>query len=88
MRMSATKLWVKCTAGDHLTLLNAYHAYKQQQESQDWCYDNFLNSRSLKAADSVRTQLVRSGGKSSCLAIYRGPTRMRSHQVSWSALHR
>lgn len=45
--------------GDHLTLLNAYHAYKQQQENTDWCYDNFLNSRSLKAADSVRTQLVR-----------------------------
>ena len=46
-------------AGDHLTLLNVYHAYKQNQESMDWCYDHFLNSRSLKAADSVRSQLVR-----------------------------
>ena len=45
-------------AGDHLTLLNVYHAYKQNQESGDWCYDHFLNQRSLKAADSVRTQLV------------------------------
>lgn len=45
--------------GDHLTLLNVYHAYKQNQESMDWCYDHFLNSRSLKAADSVRSQLVR-----------------------------
>jgi HrpA-like RNA helicase len=45
--------------GDHLTLLNVYHAYKQNGEAQDWCYDHFLNSRSLKAADSVRTQLVR-----------------------------
>jgi pre-mRNA-splicing factor ATP-dependent RNA helicase DHX15/PRP43 len=45
-------------AGDHLTLLNVYHAYKQNQESADWCYDNFLNHRSLKAADSVRSQLV------------------------------
>lgn len=24
-----------------------------------WCYDNFLNQRSLKSADNVRTQLVR-----------------------------
>ncbi|RUS20395.1 P-loop containing nucleoside triphosphate hydrolase protein [Endogone sp. FLAS-F59071] len=32
--------------GDHLTLLN-------------WCYDNFLNQRSLKSADDVRTQLKR-----------------------------
>ncbi|DBB04577.1 hypothetical protein WJX77_008716 [Trebouxia sp. C0004] len=45
--------------GDHLTLLNVYHAYKQNQEAGDWCYDHFLNQRSLKAADSVRTQLVR-----------------------------
>jgi pre-mRNA-splicing factor ATP-dependent RNA helicase DHX15/PRP43 len=45
--------------GDHLTLLNAYHAYKQSGESADWCYEHFLNHRSLKAADSVRTQLVR-----------------------------
>lgn len=48
-----------CCAGDHLTLLNVYHAYKQNAESHDWCYENFLNSRSIKAADSVRSQLVR-----------------------------
>jgi len=48
---------LSCT-GDHLTLLNVYHAYKQNQESMDWCYDHFLNHRSLKAADSVRSQLV------------------------------
>ena len=35
-----------------------YHAYKQNGEAQDWCYDHFLNSRALKAADSVRSQLV------------------------------
>ena len=46
-------------AGDHLTLLNVYHAFKQNSEASDWCYDHFLNHRSLKAADSVRSQLVR-----------------------------
>ena len=45
--------------GDHLTLLNAYHAYKQNGEDSDWCYQNFLNQRSLKSADNVRSQLGR-----------------------------
>ncbi|RUO95587.1 hypothetical protein BC936DRAFT_143675, partial [Jimgerdemannia flammicorona] len=45
--------------GDHLTLLNVYHAYKTHEEEPRWCYDNFLNQRSLKSADSVRTQLKR-----------------------------
>lgn len=31
--------------GDHLTLLNAYHAYKQNGGSKDWCFSNFINSR-------------------------------------------
>jgi len=45
--------------GDHLTLLNVYHAYKQHHGDASWCYDNFLAHRSLKAADNVRTQLSR-----------------------------
>lgn len=45
--------------GDHLMLLNVYHAYKQNGEDSQWCYDNFLNIRALKQADSVRTQLLR-----------------------------
>ncbi|KAG2402510.1 pre-mRNA-splicing factor ATP-dependent RNA helicase [Vigna angularis] len=45
--------------GDHLTLLNVYHAYKQNNEDPSWCYDNFVNHRALKAADNVRQQLVR-----------------------------
>lgn len=45
--------------GDHLTLLNVYHAFKQNQEDVQWCFDNFINYRSLKSADNVRTQLSR-----------------------------
>lgn len=45
--------------GDHLTLLNVYHAWKNNQESSSWCYDNFLNARAMKSADSVRAQLLR-----------------------------
>lgn len=45
--------------GDHLTLLNVYHAFKQNSEDSQWCYDNFINVRALKSADNVRSQLVR-----------------------------
>jgi len=45
--------------GDHLTLLNVYHAYKQNGEDSTWCYQNYLNNRSLKSADNVRSQLSR-----------------------------
>ncbi|CEL96663.1 unnamed protein product [Vitrella brassicaformis CCMP3155] len=46
--------------GDHLTLLNVFHAYKQAQGAgKSFCYDNFLNHRSLLSAENVRTQLQR-----------------------------
>jgi pre-mRNA-splicing factor ATP-dependent RNA helicase DHX15/PRP43 len=45
--------------GDHLTLLNAYNAYKENEEDSKWCFNNYLNVRSLKQADNVRKQLER-----------------------------
>ncbi|XP_063724795.1 putative pre-mRNA-splicing factor ATP-dependent RNA helicase PRP1 [Symsagittifera roscoffensis] len=45
--------------GDHLTLLNVYHAFKQNHDDPQWCYDNFINYRTLKSADNVRLQLAR-----------------------------
>eukprot|EP00963_Diacronema_lutheri_P011309 scaffold1368_cov333-Pavlova_lutheri.AAC.4 len=45
--------------GDHLTLLNVFHAFKQSGQSADWCFENYLNYRSLKSADNVRNQLSR-----------------------------
>jgi pre-mRNA-splicing factor ATP-dependent RNA helicase DHX15/PRP43 len=45
--------------GDHLTMLNCFHAFKSGGESQEWCNANFVNHRSIKSADSVRTQLER-----------------------------
>ncbi|KAL1915012.1 uncharacterized protein VTP21DRAFT_7717 [Calcarisporiella thermophila] len=45
--------------GDHLTLLNAFHAFKAAGEDPKWCNENFLSHRSLKTADNVRQQLKR-----------------------------
>eukprot|EP00301_Raphidiophrys_heterophryoidea_P004099 c11810_g2_i1.p1 GENE.c11810_g2_i1~~c11810_g2_i1.p1 ORF type:complete len:770 (-),score=256.58 c11810_g2_i1:474-2705(-) len=43
--------------GDHVTLLNVYHAYKHHNMDSNWCYDNFINHRTMKQADNVRVQL-------------------------------
>ncbi|CAH8363933.1 unnamed protein product [Eruca vesicaria subsp. sativa] len=45
--------------GDHLTLLNVYHDYKQNKEDSNWCYENFINYKAMKSAENVREQLVR-----------------------------
>ena len=50
------------TDGDHMTLLNVFHAFKEWQsrgEEKEMTYNNWLNLRSLKSADSVREQLGR-----------------------------
>ena len=38
---------------------HSYYAWKSNNDSPQWAWDNFLNSRSLKSADSVRQQLAR-----------------------------
>ena len=57
--------------GDHLTLLNVYHAFKAGNALNDgvadvlvemapqWCYEHYLSHRSLLSADNVRAQLKR-----------------------------
>ncbi|CAL1164134.1 unnamed protein product [Cladocopium goreaui] len=49
--------------GDHLTLLNVFHAYKQYTtegaDPAQFCYDSYINSRSMKSAENVREQLKR-----------------------------
>ncbi|CAN8071131.1 unnamed protein product [Agarophyton chilense] len=46
--------------GDHLTLVNALHAYVQRVPSKklEFCKDHFLNQRTLESAEKIRNQLV------------------------------
>ena len=44
--------------GDHITLIMAYNAFKRNEFSKDWCRDNFINFRTMKAIDNVRGQLA------------------------------
>jgi HrpA-like RNA helicase len=44
--------------GDHLTLLNVYHAWKDHDCSKDWCFDHFIHYRAIRNAERVRSQLL------------------------------
>ena len=44
--------------GDHITLIMAYNAFKKNEFAKDWCRDNFINFRTMKAIDNVRGQLA------------------------------
>ncbi|XP_028392576.1 pre-mRNA-splicing factor ATP-dependent RNA helicase DHX16-like [Dendronephthya gigantea] len=43
--------------GDHLTLLNVYEQWAETNYSTQWCYENFIQHRSMKRARDVRDQL-------------------------------
>ncbi|KAF7563362.1 hypothetical protein G7046_g767 [Stylonectria norvegica] len=46
-------------AGDHLTLLNVYNSWKTSGYSSPWCFENFIQARSMRRAKDVRDQLVK-----------------------------
>ncbi|XP_055897569.1 pre-mRNA-splicing factor ATP-dependent RNA helicase DHX16-like isoform X1 [Biomphalaria glabrata] len=43
--------------GDHLTLLNVYNQWEETEFSTQWCYENYIQHRSMKRARDVRDQL-------------------------------
>ncbi|KAL7623633.1 DEAH-box ATP-dependent RNA helicase prp43 [Parahypoxylon ruwenzoriense] len=49
--------------GDHLSMLNAYHAFKgvlnRGEDVRTWCHKHYLSYRHLSSADNVRAQLKR-----------------------------
>lgn len=44
--------------GDHLTLLTVWQSWAQHKFASQWCYENFIQSRSMKRAQDVRRQLI------------------------------
>ena len=44
--------------GDHITLIMVYNAFKKNEFTKDWCRDNYINFRTMKAIDNVRGQLA------------------------------
>ncbi|KAJ4785111.1 RNA helicase family protein [Rhynchospora pubera] len=43
--------------GDHIALLNVYNAWKEMEYSTQWCYENYVQVRSMKRAHDIRDQL-------------------------------
>uniref|UniRef100_H2YMB0 RNA helicase n=1 Tax=Ciona savignyi TaxID=51511 RepID=H2YMB0_CIOSA len=44
--------------GDHLSLMNVYNQWANTDYSIQWCFENFVQHRSLKRARDVRDQLA------------------------------
>ncbi|KAK3670182.1 DEAH-box ATP-dependent RNA helicase prp22 [Recurvomyces mirabilis] len=45
-------------AGDHLTLLNVYQGWAGAGKGDPWCFENFVQPRSMRRVEDVRKQLV------------------------------
>ncbi|XP_005988626.1 ATP-dependent RNA helicase DHX33 isoform X2 [Latimeria chalumnae] len=43
--------------GDHMTLVNLYHAFKNAAGNKEWCRENFINNRNMGLVSEVRAQL-------------------------------
>ncbi|KAF9225565.1 P-loop containing nucleoside triphosphate hydrolase protein [Gyrodon lividus] len=44
--------------GDHLTLLTVFNGWKAANFSNPWCFENFIQARSMRRAQDIRKQLV------------------------------
>ncbi|MED6192049.1 Pre-mRNA-splicing factor ATP-dependent RNA helicase DEAH1 [Stylosanthes scabra] len=44
--------------GDHIALLKVYTSWKETNYSTQWCYENYIQVRSMKRARDVRDQLA------------------------------
>ena len=44
--------------GDHITLMNVFEQWKESDYSQNWCFENFLQTRSMKRARDIKEQLI------------------------------
>lgn len=45
--------------GDHLSLLNIWKEWEENNFSKQWCYENFIQHRAMKRAKDVKDQLNR-----------------------------
>lgn len=44
--------------GDHMTLLAVYNSWKNNKFSNPWCFENFVQARSLRRAQDIRKQML------------------------------
>ncbi|KAK7282572.1 hypothetical protein RIF29_11469 [Crotalaria pallida] len=44
--------------GDHVALMKVYNSWKESNYSTQWCYENYIQVRSMKRARDIRDQLA------------------------------
>ncbi|KAM9323469.1 ATP-dependent RNA helicase DQX1 [Pholidichthys leucotaenia] len=44
--------------GDHMTLINVYHAFIEHNQDESWCTTNFLSHAALRLAVVIRAELL------------------------------
>lgn len=66
--------------GDHCTLLAVYNSWKHHNYSQSWCFDNFIQARTLKRAQVSVFQVFLDYldlGYSKAASGHNGPSQIR-----------
>ncbi|CAI9101453.1 OLC1v1038783C1 [Oldenlandia corymbosa var. corymbosa] len=54
---NARKNFYTGNVGDHIALLRVYNSWKETNFSTQWCYENYIQVRSMKRARDIRDQL-------------------------------
>jgi pre-mRNA-splicing factor ATP-dependent RNA helicase DHX16 len=44
--------------GDHMTVINIFSEWKESGYRTDWCFNNFIQERSMKKARDIKEQLT------------------------------
>ncbi|CAL8468358.1 g7898 [Coccomyxa elongata] len=55
---NAHRAFHRGNVGDHIALLNVFNAWAESGFSTQWCYENFVQVRSMKRARDIREQLL------------------------------
>ena len=42
--------------GDHLALLKVYEAWEENSCSESWCYDNYINAKTMNTAQVISSR--------------------------------
>ncbi|XP_068438704.1 ATP-dependent RNA helicase DHX8-like [Clinocottus analis] len=74
--------------GDHLTLLAVYNSWKNNKFSNPWCFENFVQARSLKRAQDIRKQMMSIMDRHKLDVVSCGPATMRVQKAICSGFFR
>jgi pre-mRNA-splicing factor ATP-dependent RNA helicase DHX16 len=55
---NAHKAFHRGNVGDHIALLNVYSAWAETNFAAQWCFENFVQVRSMKRARDIRDQIL------------------------------